>query len=102
MKYEMSNSAKTVEEKTDEILKAASDNTFEKYMPKDPEPEKVKKFTIAELTNLLKECADVEKNGGYIKIAMKYGVRVPLVKDLEAKIKAEYDRRNTVEEPIEE
>ena len=85
--------SKTFEEEVEGIITNANDSAFEKYMPKDPEPEETTKLTKTQITNLVIECADVKKNGGVQAIAHKYKVPKSIVKSIEAAIIAEWNRR---------
>ena len=93
MQYKMYNSSTPVIDRANTILDNASQDQFEKYMPKEPTEEPVRTFTVAELTDLIKDCADVGKNGGYKKIAMKHKVLVDIVKILEKAVENKYTER---------
>lgn len=95
MIYKMYNSSTPVLEKIETVLINAGDEQFIKYMPKKPEPEKEKVFTNAQLNALIIDCADIEKNNGYVMIAGKHGVEVDLVKIIEQAIKDEWAKRQS-------
>lgn len=82
MKYVMKDGS-DVTLKIKNVLNNASETQFEKYMPKEPDPEPVKEFDNTSLAKLIKESAWVEKFGGYQIVAMENGVDIELVKKIE-------------------
>ena len=84
---------KTFEEEVESIITNANDSAFEKYMPKDPEPEETVKLTKSQITQFVIACADVKKNGGNNKIAHDFKVPKSIVKEVELAIIAEWNRR---------
>jgi len=101
MKYKIKGNNKAIKEIAKNKLENATDEMFEKYMPKPVKEEPVKEFTDKEFVDFLKECANVEKHGGILKIARKYKVEESFVKEYEQKIIEEWASRQVIEDPVE-
>jgi len=105
--YKMESGELTVEQRIAQVLANATDEQFIKHMPKPAADQVEVVFSNPSLNALIIDCADVQKNGGYEKVAHKHGVEVSFVKRIEKATSAEWARRQAeaaaeaaAEEPI--